>query len=389
MQRGYNDGLSFRLVGIKKFIYLYNLSHEKSRRGIILNTNVRLASIFAIVLLFWFGSGILVTPASKEAKLPDAPLTAVQVTTFSQQMFQPKVSLRANTESNRVVNVVAQVAGQISAVPVEEGVSVKKDQTICEVSAEDRYLRLSQTQANLKQADIAYQGALKLKSGGYQSDLAISQAKANLETARANLKRAQLNASYLQIKAPFDGIVETRPVEVGDYVVPGVICAVVVDLNPIKLTALVNEKEVNKINLGDEASVTINGRHSIVASVSYLAHQANTATRSYRIEALAENANKSIRAGLSSRLEILTDSVPAHLIPASSVLLDDQGGMVVRIISSKNIVQSIPVVALGETEKGMWVSGLPEKSIVVTVGQNYIIDGEKVAPTFLSNSVEQ
>ncbi len=354
-----------------------------------MNTNVRLASIFAIVLLFWFGSGILVTPASKEAKLPDTPLTSVQVTTFSQQMFQPKVSLRANTESNRVVNVVAQVAGQISAVPVEEGVSVKKDQTICEVSAEDRYLRLSQTQANLKQADIAYQGALKLKSGGYQSDLAISQAKANLETARANLKRAQLNVSYLQIKAPFDGIVETRPVEVGDYVVPGVICAVVVDLNPIKLTALVNEKEVNKINLGDEASVTINGRHSIVASVSYLAHQANTATRSYRIEALAENANKSIRAGLSSRLEILTDSVPAHLIPASSVLLDDQGGMVVRIISSKNIVQSIPVVALGETEKGMWVSGLPEKSIVVTVGQNYIIDGEKVAPTFLSNSVEQ
>ena len=83
---------------------------------------------------------------------------------------------------------------------------------------------------------------------------------------------------------------------------PGNVLFSVVDLNPIKLTALVNEKEVNKINLGDEASVTINGRHSIVASVSYLAHQANTATRSYRIEALAENANKSIRAGLSSRL---------------------------------------------------------------------------------------
>ena len=58
-------------------------------------------------------------------------------------------------------------------------------------------------------------------------------------------------------------------------------------------------------------------------------------------------------------------------------------------ISEKNVVQSNSVTALGETEKGMWVSGLPEKALVVTVGQNYIIDGEKVAPTFLSNVVEQ
>jgi multidrug efflux system membrane fusion protein len=371
------------------FFFTIFIPQKNNSRGITLNTNVRLASLFTFVLLLWFGSGIFVTPASKEVKLTETPLTSIQVTTFSQEMFQPKVLLRANTKANRSVNVVAQVAGQISAVPVKEGAGVVEGQTICEVNAEDRYLRLSQSQANLKQAGIAYEGALKLKTGGYQSDLAISKAKAKLETARANLKRAQINVGHLQIKAPFDGIVETRPVEIGDYVVPGMICAVVVEIHPIKITALVNEKEVSKIKLGDEASVTINGLHSIGASVSYLAHQANTATRSYRLEALAENPDESILAGLSSRLEILTKSVPAHLIPASSVLLDDQGGMVVRVISEKNIVQSKPVSALGETENGMWVSGLPEKALVVTVGQNYIIDGEKVAPTFLSNVVER
>ena len=142
---------------------------------------------------------------------------------------------------------MSSIFSNILSAAKEEGAGVKKGQTICEVNAEDRLLRLSQSQANLKQADIAYEGALKLKTGGYQSDLAISQAKANLETARANLRRAQINVSHLQIKAPFDGIVETRPVEIGDYVVPGIICAVVVDLNPIKITALVNEEEVSKI----------------------------------------------------------------------------------------------------------------------------------------------
>ena len=323
-------------------------------------------------------------PKSAEVQeLPSAPLTVVQVAQYSKQLFEPKLTLRAHTESNRTVNVLAQVAGQISKVLVAEGASVNEGDAICQINAEDRYLRLDQTKANLEQSEIAYRGALKLKTGGYQSDLAISQAKARLATARANLKRAQLNVNNLQVTAPFAGIVENRPVEVGDYVVVGSLCASVVELHPIKITALVSEYDINRIDIGSSALATLGDNQAVSATVVYLAYEANQTTRNYRLEATASNIDRSIRAGLSARLDILLNGVNAHLIPASSVLLNDLGQTVVRVLLKGNLVGSVKVSSLGESRDGIWVSGLPSDVSVITVGQNYIIDGESVDPSFI------
>ena len=350
-----------------------------------MNNNVRLAAFFVVSLMVWFGSGFLISPKSDEVQQSaPAPLTVVQVTQYSEQLFRPKLTLRAHTESNRTVNVLAQMAGQISKILVAEGALVSKGDAICQINAEDRYLRLDQAKANLEQSDISYRGALKLKTGGYQSDLAISQANANLAAARANLKRAQLNVDNLQVTAPFAGIVENRPVEVGDYVVQGSLCASVVELHPIKIKALVSEKDINRIDMGSLATVTLGDGQTVSATVTYLAHEANTTTRSYRLEATASNVDRSIRAGLSSRLDILLNGANAHLIPASSVLLNDLGQTVVRVLLEGNLVDSVKVSSLGEARDGIWVSGLPSKVSVITVGQHYIIDGESVDPTFIA-----
>ena len=59
--------------------------------------------------------------------------------------------------------------------------------------------------------------------------------------------------------------------------------------------------------------------------------------------------------------------------------------MAVRVLTTENIVRSIDVSVLGEEQDGLWVSGLPREITLVTVGQNYVIDGEPVKPVFLSD----
>ena len=113
-----------------------------------MNNNVRLAAIFVTSLIVWFGSGFLTSSESPTASMTPAPLTVVQVTQYSEQLYLPKLTLRAHTESNRTVNVLAQVAGQISKVLVEEGALVNEGDAICQINAEDRYLRLDQSKAN-------------------------------------------------------------------------------------------------------------------------------------------------------------------------------------------------------------------------------------------------
>lgn len=354
-----------------------------------MNNNVRFALFFALAIIVWFASGIFKTVDSAEPVTEATKnYTKVQVASFKQQLFSRTLSLRAKTEPNRVVNVLAQVPGKISAGLVQEGSPVEKGQGICQIDAEDRHLRLAEAQASLDNANIAYRGAIKLKSVGYQSELAISKAKAVLASARAQLKRAQLDVENLQIKAPFAGIVESRPVEIGDFIMPGQLCAKVVELHPLKIEALVTESEISRLVLGDEAVVVIAGETYSGAKVSYLAHQADAMTKGFRLEALMDNTDQSIRAGASAQLDIQIAPVLAQLIPASSILLGDLGNTIVRVLGPDQIVASAVVTAIGEVEAGVWVTGLPEEVVVVTVGQNYIIDGERVEPSFSVSSLK-
>ena len=350
-----------------------------------MNTNVRFAAIFISVLILWFASGIFVSEPSAKKIISDRPLTEVQVTTSEQQLYRPEIALRALTEPNRMVNLVAQISGTISGSLATEGSNVKQGDIICQIAEEDRFLRLDQANATLKQAQISYDGALKLKTNGYQSELAISQAEAALETAKANMKRAQLNVEFLTITAPFDGIIESRPVEQGDYVTPGRACATLVELNPLKVTSMVNENEISKIQLSSMASAEVLGVGLVPAKINYLSYQADPMTRGYRLESKINNPDNTIRGGLTARLTVFTDGVSAHYIPASATLLNDQGKMAVRVLTTENIVRSIDVSVLGEEQDGLWVSGLPREITLVTVGQNYVIDGEPVKPVFLSD----
>ena len=356
-----------------------------------MNTNVRLALLFALALSAWFISGIFSSPDSAES-VPQAGntyLTKVEVASSSQQSFNPLTSLRAKTKANRDVQVLAQVSGTVTATLVEEGSSVLPGQGICQIDAEDRHLRLAQAKASLENANIAYRGALKLKSAGYQSELAISQAKAAQAMARTNLKRARLDVEHLQINAPFAGIVESRPVEIGDLIIPGQLCATVVELDPLKIEALLSETEIGSLSIGDKASIVIAGKVYAGAEISYLAHQANRDTNGYRVEATMPNPNQILRAGISARMNIQTVARPAHLIPASAILLDDAGDMVVRVLDQDNRAASVRVTAIGESPKGIWVTGLEMEVILITVGQNYIIDGEQVEPSYQASSLQQ
>jgi len=354
-----------------------------------LNTNLRLALIFAVALLLWFFSGLLrdAEPMDTEAKEIANSLTNVQVINSVERPFNPTISLRAKTKANRDVQVLAQVSGKISATLAEEGSFVTAGQGICQIDAEDRHLRLAQAKASLENADIAYRGALKLKSAGYQSDLAISQAKATQAAARTNLKRARLDVQNLQIKAPFDGIVETRPVEIGDFIMAGQLCATVLELNPLKVEALVAEREISALALGDRALVNIAGKDYEGAVISFLAYQADPATKGYRVEATMPNPDRTLRAGISARLTVLANAKPAHLIPASSILLDDQGETAVRVLSQEGMVDSVRVTVVGESSAGIWVTGMDSDVILIVVGQNYVIDGELVNPSYQSSSL--
>ena len=356
---------------------------------VTLNKNVRVSLILAVAIFLWLASGLLLSPATDGSadKAVDADLTAIEATWQQVQQFRPQLSLRAKTVANRVVDVKAQIGGRIIAVPVKEGAQVVAGDTLCKIDAEDRAQKIEHATAALAQAKIEFNGALKLKQSGYQSELAIAQAKTKLEAARVTFERSGLDLQNLSIKAPFDGIVESRPVEIGDFVQPGQLCAQIVELNPLKISAVITESEISKVSLGSDARVTLVNGDTLNGKITYLSHQADAVTRSYRVEAKVANPQLKFLAGMSGRLQIDSQPIAAHLISASLMLLDDQGRLAVRAVSEQGVISTLSINTVGENSDGVWVAGLPDQVALVTLGQNYVAEGEQVTVSF-SNSPE-
>jgi len=352
-----------------------------------LNSNVRVSLIIALAIGLWLVSGLFASPATENnSSKVESKLTNVQADWFDIQPYEPQLVLRGRTEANRSVDVKAQITGRIVAVPAVEGALVKAGATLCEIDQEDRKLRLQHARAGLKQATIEYQGARKLEQGGYQSELAIAKAKTRLESARVALERSTLDLDNLSIKAPFAGIVEQRPVEVGDFVQPGQLCAQVVELNPLKVSAVITEQEIGKISLDRGAQLTLVNGETLNGKISYLSRQANPVTRSYRVEATIANPQLRFLAGMSGSLQIAAQPMSAHLIPSSLVLLDDAGHLVVRAVDDQGIIKTLSVANVGENSDGVWVTGLPDRVALVTVGQNYVTEAEQVSVSYRTSS---
>ena len=351
----------------------------------MMNTNVKIALIIILATLIWLGSGLFANEDRSDLKQDAISLTKVSVAQYRVKNFVPQLNLNSHTQPNRVVSLKAEVSGSVESVPGQRGAMVDKDQSICVIAAEERPQQLKQAKAKLEQAQIAYNGALQLKTAGYQSDLAIAQAKANLEIAKLELTRSQNDIESLTVNAPFAAIVENRPVEIGDFLSAGQLCATLVELNPIKVVVEVSESDVVNLQIGDKARALFDDYSSKNAIISYIAHQANPTTRSYRVEAVVDNAELELRAGISGELQLQLASVKAHLIPASLILLDADGDMMVRAVNQDNLVSQYKVEVVGETEDGLWVNGLPALINLITVGQNYVTQGEMVE-IYLSDS---
>lgn len=343
-----------------------------------MSANVKIALIIAFATVVWLWSGLISKDTPEQINQSTNTSTKVTVEQFIAQKFTPQLTLNSHTAPNRTVELKAQIAGAVKAVPGERGSVVLKNQTVCALNEQERPQYLEQAKAKLKQAEIAYKGATQLKTAGYQSDLAIAQAKANLETAKLELTRSQFDVNQLNIKAPFTAIIERRPVEVGDYLSPGQTCATLVELNPLNIIAQASESDVAKIKLGDQARATFDNYKTEQATLTYISSQANAATRGYLIEAIVDNKDLQLRAGISGQLHIDLPALNAHLIPASLILLDAEGDIMVRAVDQKNRVQQIKLTVVGETNNGLWVQGLPAQVSLITVGQNYVSQGETI-----------
>jgi multidrug efflux system membrane fusion protein len=353
------------------------------------NSNYRMSIVIALVTGLWMMSGVLNSePVDKIIIAEEKNLTRVKAQIQQAQVYTPAVPVRARTEANRRISLRAEVEGQVVGLKVAEGDVVKQGDTVCELAVQDRQLRVVEAKSAVDRAQLEYSGALRLKSSGYQSETAIAGAKANLDAKKADMAKQQIDFDNVTIKAPFTGIVERHGVEVGGYMTKGGECAILLQMNPLVVTGQVSEANVSKLHPGMPAKAVLTDGQIVDATIRFVGFDSDPVTRMFRIEAVADNSDFSLRSGMTTDLQIIVGTTKAHQIPAYLLSLDDRGKVGVRILDEDDVVEFVHVDLLGDDQRGIWVGGLPETTNLITVGQEYVAHGEKVAVTYLDEKVE-
>ena len=119
-----------------------------------------------------------------------------------------------------------------------------------------------------------------------------------------------------------------------------------------------------------------------MGQVTFLSRSADPATRTFRVEIEVPNPDLRIRDGQTAEIAISSAGVKAHLLPQSSLTLDNEGALGVRMVDEKDMVVFAPVSVMRDTIDGIWVTGLPEVANVILVGHEYVTAGVTVAPTW-------
>ncbi len=335
------------------------------------------------------------------------------------------VILRGRTEAARQVTVAAETSGLVASEPLRKGAFVEAGEELCRLDPGTRQASLAEARARLteargrvpeaqagvteanarvREAEINLNAARQLSEDGFASETrvvsaqaamdaatagvqransAVSSAEAGIEAAQAAVATAEREIERLAIAAPFSGLLETDTAELGSLMQPGTPCATIIQLNPIKLVGFVPETDVGKVSVGAIAGARLANGDEVQGRVTFLSRSADELTRTFRVEVTVANEDQAISDGQTAEILVAAEGRTAHLLAQSTLTLNDDGALGVRTINDDNIATFMPVTLLRDTAQGVWVTDLPETINVITVGQEFVIDGVRVAPTFV------
>ena len=346
-----------------------------------------IAVLLALAAAAWIGSGqIGASNQTKVGEKPPADLSAaeaapaVRVRVSQAEARTSHIALRGRTEADRKVNIKAETQGRIVELNVVKGQGVSQDETLAQIDPDERPARLAEARSLREQRRIEHEAATRLSKKGFRAETQVAASQAALDAAEAAVKVALMALRETTIKAPFDGLVVDRYVEIGDFVESGDPIARIIDLDPLLVVAQVSERDAGRVSEGALAKAHLITGQQVEGVISYISAEADPETRTFRVELEVPNEDARLADGVSAEVSLPLQQTAAHHVSPAILTLSDSGGIGVKLLGPENEVVFAEVEIIDEEPGGIWVTGLPKQAVLITVGQEFVTAGQRVQP---------
>ncbi|MGX1306085.1 multidrug efflux system membrane fusion protein [Amorphus suaedae] len=319
-------------------------------------------------------------PPAERAAEKEAEPFRVQVSTLSAEDRRTSLKIRGRTEAEARVAVRAETNGRVDKRLVSAGDEVTAGDVLCQLDRGAREAQLLKAQAEAAKTKLNFEAATKLRARQFESETRVAATKAELDAATATVAEAQLELDRTTITAPVTGTVEDPMTDIGGMLAIGDICVTIIDVDPITVTGQVSERDIGKLQSGMKAHVSLVTGEEVDGTIAFISRAADPDTRTFTVEIEVPNPDGALRDGVTALAEIPLEPISVHHLSPAVLTLADSGAVGVRTVTDDGTVGFHPVTIVDQGTDGVWVTGLPETVTVITVGQDYVVDGETVTP---------
>lgn len=319
------------------------------------------------------------TIAEREASRANAAFR-VRVETVNPAQREKNLLVRGRTKADAVISVRAETGGTVEQRAVHKGQLVQPGDLLCTIDQGIRATNLKQAQTQMAQVQADYNSTEKLVRRGFATKSKLRVQRTAVNAAKSTLAAAKQDMGRTEIRATIGGIVQPPMAEIGDNLSAGGICVTLLDADPMLFIGQISERDIGDVSIGMAANISLISGEEVSGKIRYISPVADAKTRTFGVEIELPNKQAKLRDGLTASAKIPLPATAAYQVDSSWLVLDDNGNVGVRTVGADNKVFFQPVSILGQSEGKLWVKGLKPKTVVITLGQNFVSAGETVQP---------
>jgi len=324
--------------------------------------------------------------AGKSFVPPPEAVTSTQVQAAS---WQPVQSASGTLVAFRGVTVGSELPGAIREVSFDSGTYVKKGAVLVKLDSSTEEAQLASARADENLARLNYERAVEVRKGQANTPADLDAADARYKQAQAAVNTLKTTIDKKSIRAPFDGRIAIRQVELGQVLAAGAAVASLQSVTPIYVEFSLPQQALARLKVGQPVRLRTDTFPNSTwdGKVSTINTEVDVATRNVRVRATIPNDDGRLRPGMFANVEVLSpEQVPVLLVPATAVIFAPYGDSVFVLDAKKGadgkeaLVAQQRFVRLGERRGDLVAveNGLKAGEVVVSSGAFKLRSGATV-----------
>ncbi len=346
-------------------------------------------SLVVIVLLVGVKAGQIVTMvrAGEAFVPPPEAVTSAKVEAGEWEAARPAIGTLVAV---RGVTLGAELPGTVRGIAFESGASVKQGQVLVRLDTSAEEAQLAAAVADAELARLSLERARALRQGEANAQADLDGASARAKQADATVANLRATIAKKTIRAPFDGRIAIRQVELGQVVAPGTPIASLQSVSPIHADFWLPQQALADLKVGQRARLRADTfpDDRWTGEITTINPEVDAATRNVRVRATFRNVDGRLRPGMFANVEVLSSEKRSVLtIPATAVIFAPYGDSVFAIEEKRDAGGRTSTVArqkfirTGERRGDLVTvaSGLEPGETVVSSGAFKLRNGGAVA----------